>query len=102
MKKKAYVINKKDNVAVAVTTIKAGEKVAIERNGEEEISVTDEIRYGHKFALNDLTPGDPVVKYGEVIGQASKRIEKGNHVHVHNLESRRGRGDLAQNGTRPN
>jgi len=99
MKKKALVIHKKDNVAVAVALIKAGERVTVERNGEEEIEVRDEIRYGHKFALDDLAPGDPVMKYGEVIGQASQGIEKGSHVHVHNLESRRGRGDLEKKRT---
>jgi altronate dehydratase small subunit len=94
MRKKAHVINKKDNVAVAVVSIKAGERLTIDRDGKEEIEVKHEIPCWHKFALNDLEPGDPVVKYGEVIGQATQRIEKGSHVHVHNLESRRGRGDL--------
>lgn len=94
MKKKALVIHKKDNVAVAVVPIKAGERVTVKRDGEEEIEVRDEIQYGHKFALEDFAPGDPVVKYGEIIGQASQNIKRGSHVHVHNLESRRGRGDL--------
>ena len=95
MEKKAHVINKNDNVAVTVISIKAGEKVLIERQEkEEENIIKDEIGYGHKFALNDLAPGDPVIKYGEVIGKASQKIEKGDHVHVHNLESLRGRGDL--------
>lgn len=35
-----------------------------------------------------------VIKYGEIIGKASVEIRKGQHVHVHNLESLRGRGDL--------
>ncbi len=94
MKKKAHVINKKDNVAVAVALIKAGERIIIERDKEEEIEIKNEIRYGHKFALDDLSPGDLVIKYGEVIGQVSQSIGRGDHVHVHNLESLRGRGDL--------
>ncbi len=36
-------------------------------------------------------------KYGQVIGRATKDIEAGGHVHVHNLESTRGRGDKAEN-----
>ena len=37
--------------------------------------------------------GDEIVKYGQVIGHASKAIAVGEHVHVHNVESARGRGD---------
>jgi altronate dehydratase small subunit len=99
--KKALVINRKDNVAVAVAEIRAGERVAIDREGGGEMEVTQNIASGHKFALDDIAPGDPVMKYGEIIGLASRRIEKGSHVHVHNLESRRGRGDRAQKGRIP-
>jgi altronate dehydratase small subunit len=38
--------------------------------------------------------GDDVVKYGEIIGRATADIAKGEHVHVHNIESLRGRGDI--------
>jgi len=37
--------------------------------------------------------GEPVIKYGEVIGRATKDIGEGTHAHVHNIESLRGRGD---------
>ena len=52
------------------------------------------IAYGHKLALGPIAAGEPVVKYGEVIGLATEAVQAGDHVHVHNLESRRGRGDL--------
>ena len=52
------------------------------------------IPYGHKLALTPIAAGEPVIKYGEVIGWAALAIPAGDHVHVHNLESRRGRGDL--------
>ena len=93
MEEKAHLIDKSDNVAVAVIPIKAGEGVLVPPL-EKEIIINDEISYGHKFALKNLAPGDPVIKYGEVIGIASKKIKMGDHVHVHNLESLRGRGDL--------
>ncbi len=38
--------------------------------------------------------GDGVIKYGEIIGRATCDIDVGDHVHVHNVESQRGRGDL--------
>ncbi|MDR1048922.1 MAG: UxaA family hydrolase, partial [Synergistaceae bacterium] len=48
---------------------------------------------GHKIALRDLRRGENVLKYGSVIGAASEDIPRGAHVHVHNLEGLRGRGD---------
>ncbi len=51
------------------------------------------VPYGHKIAVADIGPGDPVIKYGEVIGVATAAIRTGEHVHVHNLDSQRGRGD---------
>jgi len=93
MHRKALVIHKRDNVAVAVSAIHAGETVIVEREKGEEVVLKDDIAFGHKFALVDLEPGETVVKYGEIIGQASKKIRRGEHVHVHNMESRRGRGD---------
>jgi altronate dehydratase small subunit len=97
MKKRAHVIHRRDNVAVALVHIKPGEIVSIERGEKKgDIEIHEEIPYGHKFALKDIPCGEPVIKYGEVIGQASKSIAKSDHVHVHNLESLRGRGDLGE------
>ena len=57
------------------------------------IPVTEFIPFAHKFALKDIEAGQPIIKYGEIIGIATAGIKKGQHVHVHNLESCRGRGD---------
>ena len=43
------------------------------------------IPFGHKVALADFAPGDPVIKYGVVIGHAKSAIRQGEHVHVHNI-----------------
>ncbi len=61
----------------------------------EEITLLASIPYGHKIALEPIKAGQPFIKYGEVIGTANRDVEKGDHVHVHNLDSQRGRGDLA-------
>jgi len=45
----------------------------------------------HKFALRDIAAGEPIIKYGESIGRATRAIRAGEHVHVHNLVSARGR-----------
>ena len=81
-------INKKDNVAVALGYIKKGESFDME--GIPWIA-KENINFGHKIALVDIPRVDKVVKYGEVIGYAIQNIKKGDWVHVHNLQSNRGR-----------
>jgi (2R)-sulfolactate sulfo-lyase subunit alpha len=44
---------------------------------------------GHKIALKDLKKGDTIFKYGEDIGRAVADIAKGEHVHVHNIKTKR-------------
>ena len=92
--KRAIVMNEKDNTATAVEALEAGSAVVVSIGGKEmSVAVRHKIPFGHKFALREIEPGDPVIKYGETIGYATKPIAGGEHVHVHNLESGRGRGD---------
>ena len=44
---------------------------------------------GHKVALKDIKKGDTVWKYGQDIGIAKANIGKGEHVHVHNVKTKR-------------
>lgn len=76
--KKTLLIDEKDSVIIALTPIKKGEVV-------EGITVLDDIPMGHKIARTDIAKGDPVIKYGHIIGRASVDIKKGNHIHSHNL-----------------
>ncbi|WP_243239310.1 UxaA family hydrolase [Sulfobacillus harzensis] len=88
---RVLLIHPNDTVAVALDPIQAGTSISI---AGIEISVRDDIPFGHKVAIRDLEAGDWVIKYGEKIGVASQPIHSGEHVHTHNLESSRGRGDL--------
>ena len=89
------ILNDNDNVATAVQVLTKGQKARVRRNREEvEILMTEDIPYGHKFAVRDITAGEDILKYGEVIGRATKSIVGGSHAHVQNIESLRGRGDL--------
>ena len=89
------ILNDKDNVATAVQVLAKGQKARVRLNREEvEILMTEDIPYGHKFAVRDVTAGEDILKYGEVIGRATKSIAGGSHAHVQNIESLRGRGDL--------
>ena len=89
------ILNEKDNVATAVQVLVKGQTARVRRNREEvEIVMTEDIPYGHKFAVRDIAVGEDILKYGEVIGRATKSIAGGSHAHVQNIESLRGRGDL--------
>ncbi|MFZ5945769.1 MAG: UxaA family hydrolase [Bacillota bacterium] len=85
------VMNPNDNVATAVRDISANETVK-DDNGQE-ITVIDPIPFGHKAAISKIPAGAEVIKYGEPIGIAVTEIKVGCHVHVHNVEGARGRGD---------
>lgn len=86
--KSAYVINTRDNVAVALEVIDKGEKVpVIGESALGEIEAADAIPKGHKIALSDIAGGAPIVKYGIVIGRATAQIKKGSWVHLHNMAS---------------
>ncbi|MEA4891263.1 MAG: UxaA family hydrolase [Peptococcaceae bacterium] len=94
--KLALKVNDLDNVA----TIFANDadscdeaEVRDKKGGRETVRVLGPIPYGHKIALRDICPGEDIIKYGEEIGTATRPITKGEHVHVHNLDSKRGRGD---------
>jgi altronate dehydratase small subunit len=92
---KAMIINAKDNVAVVLEDIGAGDVVEARGGGrEEKVQATQAIPFGHKVALTNLSRGAEVYKYGEIIGRASAPIRPGEHVHIHNIEGTRGRGDL--------
>lgn len=86
--------NKSDNVVTAVNEIAQGMEYSFNSGDSIVIGKTNEaIQFCHKIAISDIRKGDPIIKYGEIIGNASKDILKGDWVHVHNLESNRGRGD---------
>ena len=93
--KKVFVIDASDNVGTAVVeAVNEGDEVGT--NGRvTDIVVTahGDIPYGHKVAIRDIPLGETVYKYGLSIGTASRNIKAGDHVHVHNVESNRGRGD---------
>ena len=96
--KKVFVVYATDNVGTAVLEpIQTGDHVGC--NGDLQRPrghrAGPDIAYGHKIALMDIAEGDTVLKYGLSIGPASCDIKEGEHVHAHNVESNRGRGDLA-------
>jgi len=95
MLKSAVVAHEKDNVATAIKDLSKGEKVLIDIYGKEiTVVINDDIPFGHKFAISTINKGEHIIKYGELIGEATEDIDVGDYVHVHNVVSERGRGDL--------
>ncbi|NLG85273.1 MAG: altronate dehydratase, partial [Firmicutes bacterium] len=82
--KRAIRIDTRDNVAVALTRLAAGERVAVEGRA---VVLGEEIPPGHKFALYDLPAGSRAVKYGHPIGRLVEGVKAGEWVHTHNLRS---------------
>jgi hypothetical protein len=87
----ALVISERDNVATALEPLERGR--AIEVAGATLV-ILEPVPRGHKVSLRRIAKGEPVVKYGSPIGTATSDIAGGSHVHVHNVASARGRGDL--------
>ena len=93
-KLQAIVMKAKDNVCTVIEDIAPEVVAGMEVGGEIlRVQAAEAIPVGHKMAIRDIDPGENIIKYGEVIGRATQLIQKGKHVHVHNLESCRGRGD---------
>ena len=85
--------DEKDNVGVVVI-----EKITpkldcscwiMENEKTVKIKSEDEIPLGHKIAMSDLNEGDTIIKYGHDIGKVVKSIKKGEHVHVHNVKTKK-------------
>ena len=85
--------DEKDNVAVVVIdkTSKSQECNAWIMENDKTINIQslNEIPLGHKIAMVDLNKGDTILKYGHDIGKVVKSIKKGEHVHVHNVKTKK-------------
>jgi len=85
--------SRKDNVGVVVVEgLEAGTDmlcVVTEDDSDFRMTAKQGAPIGHKIALKDLKKGDTIFKYGEDIGRAVADIAKGEHVHVHNIKTKR-------------
>ena len=91
---KFILLHTKDNTITALRDLTKGEALTVEDEGKRaQIILRDNIAYAHKAARIYISKGSDVVKYGEVIGIATDNIEPGDHVHVHNVDSKRAKKD---------
>ncbi len=75
-------VSEKDNVAIAVQDLPKGTVVM---NGEQAITLLDDIPMGNKVALQEIKQDQDVYRFGNPIGHATRDIGQGELVHVHNL-----------------
>jgi altronate dehydratase len=87
MRDNILVIHPRDNVAVALRTLAAGEQAMAK--GIEGFPALEEIPASHKIALRDISAGEEIIKYGETVAVSTRPIKKGEWVHTHNLASHR-------------
>lgn len=78
----AILLHRRDNVAIARVALNPGQELEVE--GVAVVSKTT-VPAGHKMALRDIAQGEPVYRYGNIIGFASMPIQAGEHIHTHNL-----------------
>ena len=89
---KALVISKNDNVATLLFNADKDSEIEIKGpSSEKKIVTCNKIPAGHKIALTDIKKGVNIIKYGEIIGIATENIKMGDHVHIHNVDSIRGK-----------
>ena len=85
--------DEKDNVGVVViekiTSNQDCKCWIMENDKSITIKSKNEISLGHKIAMLDLNEGDTILKYGHDIGKVVKAIKKGEHVHVHNVKTKK-------------
>ncbi len=94
---RVWLIDARDAVGTVVGgDLPAGVTAEVVGAGEGVVTARTAIPHGHKIALTAIARGAAVLKYGQVVGRATAAIAPGEHVHVHNMESLRGRGDLAR------
>jgi len=75
-------LHPEDSVAIARKNIETGRELEVKGIAVRTLAA---IPAGHKVAIRPVRVGDPVYRYGNVIGFATTAIQPGEHVHTHNL-----------------
>lgn len=84
----ALQISALDNTATLLKSVRISDEVVV--GGQTDvlrIKALDDTPFGHKISIRDIHSSDSIVKYGEVIGTASRDIPAGSHVHVQKLKA---------------
>ena len=77
------VLHRDDNIAIARVTVPTG--MTLHPGSGTSVTTKDEIPFGHKVATRAIAPGEPIRKFGQIIGVATEPILVGQWVHTHNV-----------------
>jgi altronate dehydratase small subunit len=84
----AFQVHAADNVATLLSDAAEGSLITIVGPaGKRDITAGEKIELGHKIAFVPIAEGASITKFGVVIGVATRRIEPGEWVHLHNCRS---------------
>lgn len=84
----AFQIHAEDNVATLLDNAEPGSVTLRGALSERILVATEPIEAGHKIAISPIAQGADIVKYGVVIGAATRDLQPGQWVHLHNCRSR--------------
>ncbi|WP_158785509.1 UxaA family hydrolase [Granulicella sp. L46] len=85
--KQCFSIHPKDNVATLTEDADSEPLLVVGSGGGTTVQIEEAISLGHKVALAAIAPDAVIIKYGVIIGVATKPIERGGWVHLHNCRS---------------
>ena len=81
-----------DTVGIVIYPVNAGSEIAVKDIATEEklcLTVRENIPIFHKIALSDMTEGQDVIEYGQILGRATADIQAGSYVHIHNIKTQK-------------
>lgn len=81
-----------DTVGIVIYPVNAGSEIAVKDIATDEklcLTVLENIPIFHKIALSDMTEGQDVIEYGQIIGRATADIPAGSYVHIHNIRTKK-------------
>jgi len=84
----AFQIGADDNVATLLVNAEPGPVIVRGSTGERQITASEPIENSHKIAIAPIAEDADVIKFGVVIGAATRAIAQGEWVHLHNCRSR--------------
>jgi altronate hydrolase len=82
MRNKTLVLHPNDNVGVALIDLSKGELI---KDSEKTIKIQDDITAKHKYALQNFLPGDDILMYGTIVGEATQAIPAGGAITLANI-----------------
>ncbi|MFZ7119319.1 MAG: UxaA family hydrolase [Eubacteriaceae bacterium] len=86
------IIDNKDNVGTAVRDLANGKEAIAELPDGEKLKIVllEDIPAYHKVSIKEIIKNENIIKYGFPIGKSAFRIQKGKHVHTHNITTNQG------------